>query len=114
MPLSGFLWGLFCPGSVFWDSWGILWQLKLQVHFLATFFNSFRGVKVDTWRVLRELWEAHGPHLGSKRACLKPIFCETGEHEQTLVYTAFAPHSGPKVRPFWHQKPLKDGRSGQK
>ena len=40
------------------------------------------------------------PIWGSKRARLKPIFYENGEHEQTLVYTVFAPHYGPKVRPF--------------
>ena len=100
MPLSGFLWGLFCPGSVFWDSWGILWQLKLQVHFLATFFDSFWGVKMDTWRAVGEPWEAHGPHLGGHEACLKPLFYESGEHEQTLVYTVFAPHYGPQGAPI--------------
>ena len=36
-------------------------------------------------------WEAHGVPFGDPRACPKPLFYQNGDHEQTLVYTAFAP-----------------------
>ena len=49
-------------------------------------------------------WEAHGVPFGDPRACPKPLFCQNGDHEQTLLYTAFAPLYDSKGRPFWHQR----------
>ena len=75
-------------------------SLNCKYTFWTPFLTHFWVSKWSLGGPWGEPWEAHGPHLGSKRARLKPIFYESGEHEQTLVYTVFAPHYGPQGAPI--------------
>ena len=107
--------GSLVPWGVFWEALGGLggsgMPLRPALGALGVLLGASCGLLGVSWGHFWSPWGRIGSFLGtlggpwhsfgSQKACPKPLFCENADHEQTLVYTAFAPHYGLQGGPSW-------------
>ena len=84
-------------------SCGVFFVQEVCFGTLGAYFGSL-NCKYTFWTpFLIHFWVSKcGPWspFGEQKSVSEAYFCETGEHEQTLVYTVFAPHYGPQGAPI--------------